>query len=139
MLYKLRVSILSKVPMSLIVMKFGGTSVGSAERIRQAATIVQHQAQQGHEVVVVVSALSKVTDLILNLLNSARLGNGKQMEEGCSNFDATPAGSLGTLPGRLQKSAGTEVEATLQHRGILFGSSVGFGNTPGHGYGAAAV
>lgn len=68
--------------MSLIVMKFGGTSVGSAERIRQAARIVQQHAQAGEQVVVVVSALSKVTDLILSILNSARLGNEKVMEEG---------------------------------------------------------
>jgi len=41
--------------MSLIVMKFGGTSVGSAERIRQAASIVQQHARKDR-VVVVVSA-----------------------------------------------------------------------------------
>ena len=49
---------------SLLVMKFGGTSMGSAERIRVAARI----ALQQHVVrptVVVVSAMSKVTDLLL--------------------------------------------------------------------------
>src|SRR5437870_3684756 len=51
--------------MSLIVMKFGGTSVGNAERIRQAAAIVKQHAHSGNDVVVVVSALSQVTDLIL--------------------------------------------------------------------------
>src|SRR5262249_49078688 len=68
--------------MSLIVMKFGGTSVGSAERIRQAANIVHQHARRGDEVVVVVSALSKVTDLIIKILNSARLGKAAETEEG---------------------------------------------------------
>src|ERR1700745_3111464 len=73
---------LFRISMSLIVMKFGGTSVGSAERIRQAASIVRQHAQRGDEVVVVVSALSKVTDLILKILNSARLGQAAETEQG---------------------------------------------------------
>ena len=67
--------------MSLVVMKFGGTSVGNAERIRQAAAIVNQHAQRGNHIVVVVSALSQVTDLILQILNHARQGNGKEMQE----------------------------------------------------------
>ena len=67
--------------MSLIVMKFGGTSVGSAERIRQAASIVQQHARKDR-VVVVVSALSKVTDLIIAVLNAARAGDRAKMDEG---------------------------------------------------------
>jgi aspartate kinase len=47
----------------MIVMKFGGTSVGSAERIRALGELVrQRQAQKP---VVVVSALSKVTDMLI--------------------------------------------------------------------------
>jgi aspartokinase/homoserine dehydrogenase 1 len=67
--------------MSLIVMKFGGTSVGDAERIRQSALIVKQHAAHGDEVVVVVSALSKVTDMILKVLNAARTGNQRDTEE----------------------------------------------------------
>ena len=66
--------------MSLIVMKFGGTSVGSAERIRQAARIVEQHARQD-KIVVVVSALSKVTDKIVEVLNAARAGQAPQTEE----------------------------------------------------------
>src|SRR5258705_12148590 len=72
--------------MSLVVMKFGGTSVGSSERIRQAAQIVQRHAQGGSPVAVVVSAMSKVTDLILVVLNSARTGNRAQMEDGLAHL-----------------------------------------------------
>jgi aspartate kinase len=47
----------------VIVMKFGGTSVGSAERIRALGELVRQR--QGQKPVVVVSALSKVTDLLI--------------------------------------------------------------------------
>jgi len=48
----------------LIVMKFGGTSVGSAERMQGVAEIVAQQARQ-NEIVVVVSAMSGVTDMLV--------------------------------------------------------------------------
>jgi aspartate kinase len=47
----------------VIVMKFGGTSVGSAERIKALAGLVRER--QGRKPVVVVSALSGVTDLLI--------------------------------------------------------------------------
>ncbi|MGC2198085.1 MAG: aspartate kinase [Terriglobales bacterium] len=100
--------------MSLIVMKFGGTSVGSAERIRQAASIAQQHAQRGEQVVVVVSALSKVTDLILNVLNSARLGNGKDMEEGLRQLSERHVRVVSELfQGQTQKSVAADVQSTL--------------------------
>ena len=57
----------------MIVMKFGGTSVGSAERIRQAAEIVRERLDR--KPVVVVSAVGGVTDLIIN--NALSAVNGK--------------------------------------------------------------
>jgi aspartate kinase len=45
----------------LVVMKFGGTSVGRPERMRQVAQIVQRRAQEGARPVVAASALSGVT------------------------------------------------------------------------------
>lgn len=53
--------------MALIVQKFGGTSVGSAERIGAVAERVIKTRQQGHDVVVVVSAMSGETDRLLGL------------------------------------------------------------------------
>src|SRR5215469_11357764 len=100
--------------MSLIVMKFGGTSVGSAERIRQAANIVHQHAKRGDEVVVVVSALSKVTDLILNTLNSARLGKNRETEEGLQQLRLRHKQVLDELcHGETRERVGIEVEATL--------------------------
>lgn len=53
--------------MALIVQKFGGTSVGSIEKIQQVAAKVIQTRAQGHEVVVVVSAMAGETDRLINL------------------------------------------------------------------------
>ena len=58
----------------LIVMKFGGTSVGSAERIAQAAQLAVNTADQGHRVVVVTSAMSKVTDALISAARQSSTG-----------------------------------------------------------------
>ncbi len=57
--------------MSVIVQKYGGTSVGSIARIRAVAERVQRTRQQGHDVVVVVSAMSGETDRLLGLAREA--------------------------------------------------------------------
>lgn len=53
--------------MSLIVQKFGGTSVADPEKIRTAARRALRAQQQGHQVVMVVSAMGKNTDLLVDL------------------------------------------------------------------------
>ncbi len=58
----------------LIVMKFGGTSVGSAERFRQCAEIVRAAAEKD-KIIVVVSAVAGVTDVILKTIEAARQGD----------------------------------------------------------------
>jgi aspartate kinase len=55
----------------LIVMKFGGTSVGSAERIGQAADLAVKAAKEGHKVVVVTSAMGGVTNKLIAAAQSA--------------------------------------------------------------------
>jgi aspartokinase/homoserine dehydrogenase 1 len=57
---------------NLLVMKFGGTSMGSAERMRVAAGLITREKRP---VVTVVSAMSKVTDLLLDTLHRAELGD----------------------------------------------------------------
>ncbi|RME64133.1 MAG: aspartate kinase, partial [Alphaproteobacteria bacterium] len=57
--------------MARIVMKFGGTSVGSIERIRNVAQRVKREADAGHEVAVVVSAMSGETDRLVQLTQDA--------------------------------------------------------------------
>ena len=53
--------------MALIVQKFGGTSVGSIERILQIAKKIVAMRQLGHELVVVVSAMGGETDRLVEL------------------------------------------------------------------------
>ena len=53
--------------MSRIVMKFGGTSVSNIERICHVADLVEEVAREGHEVVVVVSAMAGDTDRLIRL------------------------------------------------------------------------
>jgi len=56
--------------MSLIVAKFGGTSVASPERIKNVAKRLVRMKQEGHQVVAVVSAMGKTTDELVGLANA---------------------------------------------------------------------
>src|SRR5687768_3626025 len=53
------------MPATRLVIKFGGTSVGSAAAIAQAAEIAASLCRRGHSLVVVTSAMSGVTDALL--------------------------------------------------------------------------
>ena len=60
------------------VLKFGGTSVGSAANIKSVKNIVSGQSE---DTIVVVSALGGITDKILNAAKMAALGTGFYHEE----------------------------------------------------------
>src|SRR6202521_1162125 len=53
--------------MALIVQKYGGTSVGSTDRIQSVARRVARYHREGHQLVVVVSAMSVETNRLLAL------------------------------------------------------------------------
>ena len=53
--------------MALIVQKYGGTSVGDADRIKRVAARVAAAHKAGNQVVVVVSAMGKSTDDLIAL------------------------------------------------------------------------
>ncbi|ODT44099.1 MAG: aspartate kinase [Nitrospira sp. SCN 59-13] len=57
--------------MALIVQKYGGTSVGNIERIHRVAERVERAQKDGHQVVVVLSAMSGETDRLLKLAHDA--------------------------------------------------------------------
>ncbi|HYO83027.1 MAG TPA: aspartate kinase [Bryobacteraceae bacterium] len=63
----------------LLVMKFGGTSMGTAARIKASASICAEQRRK-RQVVVVVSAMSKVTDLLLDTMRLAEAGRSAEVE-----------------------------------------------------------
>ena len=53
--------------MSLIVMKFGGSSVGTPDRMRHVAGRILARQREGHDIVVVVSAMGDTTDDLIDL------------------------------------------------------------------------
>ena len=57
--------------MDLVVVKFGGTSVGDGSRIKKAAQSVVNEYMKGNQVVVVVSAVNKTTDELIELSDEA--------------------------------------------------------------------
>jgi len=56
--------------MALIVQKYGGTSVGSLDRIRNVANRIKRLRDEGHQVVAVVSAMGGVTNKLIEMAQS---------------------------------------------------------------------
>jgi aspartate kinase len=86
--------------MGIIVQKFGGTSLGSIERIRHAADLIIREKMRGNSVVVVVSAMGGVTDDLVRLANSAaanKLRNREELQEYDSILSAGEQISSGLL------------------------------------------
>ena len=48
--------------MKRLILKFGGTSVGTIEKIKKVANIIKKRFSEGNEIIVIVSAMSGVTD-----------------------------------------------------------------------------
>lgn len=72
---------------TLLVMKFGGTSMGSAERMKIAGQICTAQKEQ-RPVVAVVSAMAGVTDMLLNTLRHAEAGDEAGIETNLEKLTA---------------------------------------------------
>src|SRR5271169_254179 len=65
----------------LIVQKFGGTSVANPERIKNVAARVARSHAEGNQIVVVVSAMSGVTDNLIKMAKSLMpLPNEREMD-----------------------------------------------------------
>jgi aspartokinase/homoserine dehydrogenase 1 len=69
------------MPKQSLVMKFGGTSVGSADALKQAAQIIKDAREEFPRVVVVTSAMSGVTDLLLKSASLAAQGKVDSLPE----------------------------------------------------------
>jgi len=99
---------------NLLIMKFGGTSVGTAERIRQAARLVEREARR-RPVVVVVSAMAGVTDLLLRAVEAARAQDDAALEAALRSIENRHEATLGELLAEpLRTAVGREVRAVLQ-------------------------
>ena len=67
--------------MALLVQKFGGTSVGDLDRISSVASLVGRTIDEGHQVVVVVSAMAGETDKLVGLAHQlAEVPNQREMD-----------------------------------------------------------
>ncbi|HOW82308.1 MAG TPA: aspartate kinase [Spirochaetota bacterium] len=64
--------------MKIIVQKYGGTSVGTSERIKSVAQRIKKYIEKGYSVVVVVSAMGKTTDTLIALANEISLQPDKR-------------------------------------------------------------
>ncbi|GBC71921.1 Aspartokinase [Candidatus Calditenuaceae archaeon HR02] len=65
-----------------LVFKFGGTSLGDGERIRNACNIVRTYHRRGDKIVVVCSAMGDTTDILLELMESAARGERGKLDDG---------------------------------------------------------
>src|SRR5258708_17246589 len=102
----------------LIVMKFGGTSVGNAERFRQCAAIVAEAAKHDR-IVVVVSAMAGVTDLIFKTIDAAGHGDSAATKAHLQKFESVHRELIGSLFEQQHQAAANdyiaEVIAQLQN------------------------
>ncbi len=87
--------------MSIVVMKFGGTSVGSTEKIVAAAQKAIKEKESGKQVVVTVSAMAGETDRLLNLANDIDpAGSPREKDMLCSTGEQV---SIALLSIAIQK------------------------------------
>jgi len=80
-------AILKIVRANLLVMKFGGTSVGSAARIKAACALITAEGSK-RPVIAVVSAMSKITDLLLDTTRHAEAGDRAGVEANLGKLEA---------------------------------------------------
>jgi aspartate kinase len=66
--------------MAIIVLKFGGTSVGSTERIKNVAKLVQKEVKRGNKVAVVVSAMSGETNKLVGFVNDFKVNSDAEYD-----------------------------------------------------------
>jgi aspartokinase/homoserine dehydrogenase 1 len=103
------------VPKKTLVMKFGGTSVGSLQAMRLAASLVHRASLDWPRLVVVTSAMAGVTDLLLESAARAAAGDlsaARRGEAGLQHSHHAVLDSLGGTPER-RAQAREEVDALI--------------------------
>lgn len=95
-----------------LVMKFGGTSVGSSKAILQAANIIAAQYDTNNQLVVVISAMSGITSLLLACAKAAAVGNWKEYTESISQIEKLHLTTIEKL--LLSSKARAALEADIQ-------------------------
>ena len=98
-----------------LIMKFGGTSVGSAEALSKATQIIRDAKQDWARVVVVTSAMSGVTNLLLDSAASASHGKVDSLPEVESTLRAKHFAAADALikDEKLREAAKAEINALI--------------------------
>jgi len=86
----------------MIITKFGGTSVGNAERIRKTAEIIKSKLDE--KPVVVVSAVTKITDALIKLANESAAGKGDDVFDNIKNVHLNIVNQLNLDKSLLNKN-----------------------------------
>jgi len=96
-------------------MKFGGTSVGSANAIRQTAQIVRDRHLSAESLVVVVSAMNGVTNLLLNCAQSASKGDHAQFLSDIARIQEKHLEAIEglSLPVKVSEDLHSEIQAYI--------------------------
>lgn len=109
--------------MSLVVMKFGGSSVGNAERIQNVARRIAEKQQQGHQCIVVVSAMGDTTDDLIDL--SRQLSDQPSAREMDMLLSTGEQVSVSLLSIALQQAGVAAVSYTGWQAGMITDSAHG--------------
>ncbi|WP_423063857.1 aspartate kinase [Candidiatus Paracoxiella cheracis] len=108
--------------MTLIVQKFGGSSVATLEHIQNVARIVADTRQQGHDVVAVVSAMYGETDRLIALAQSISQSNAREYDALVSTGEQISAALLSMAlealqcPAQSYTAAQVGIMTTSQHK-----------------------
>jgi aspartate kinase len=106
---------------TLIVQKYGGTSVGTIERIRAVADRISATRSQGHDVVVVVSAMSGETNRLLALCKQL---SERPSEREMDSLVATGEQVSAALLSIALMERGTKARSLVGHQTRIFTDSV---------------
>ncbi len=108
--------------MSVLVMKFGGTSVANPDRIRRSAKRVAREVANGHDVIVVVSAMAGETNKLVELVNEiSPLFDAREYDAIVSSGENVTAGMMALtlqemdIPARSWQGWQVPVQTTSQH------------------------
>jgi aspartate kinase len=105
------------MPVSIVVQKYGGSSVADVDRIRQVAKRIMRTRQAGHDVAVVVSAMGDTTDELLSL--AKRVSANPDRRELDMLLSAGERISMALLSMAIRELGGDAISFTGSQSGII--------------------
>jgi len=87
--------------MSILVLKFGGTSVATTDLIKSAANVIKKEYELGHHIAVVVSAMSGTTNSLINYVNDVSMQNESEYDVVVSSGEQITSGLMSLALNRI--------------------------------------